>query len=73
LDFRPGRKISVNYPNIGDKKPSIEIYDRLLYFAVTGWRLDGKDSIKACQGKLDELCNTYLRSASSTAAGCSIP
>ena len=35
-----GKKIQLqNVPKTGEKAPAIEVYDRLRYFAVTGWRL----------------------------------
>lgn len=39
--FDKGRKKLLDFPAITDKKPAIEIYDHVRYFAVTGWRLSG--------------------------------
>lgn len=39
--FDSGKKKSLDVPKVCDKEPAIEIYDKLRYFAVTGWRLKG--------------------------------
>lgn len=39
--FDSGKKKELDYSPVCDKKPGIEIYDKLRYFAVTGWRLNG--------------------------------
>ncbi len=40
--FATGRKLALkDVAKVCDKEPAIEVYDRLRYFAVTGWRVTG--------------------------------
>lgn len=40
--FSTGKKRPIDAPTFPDgKAPALEIYDKLRYFAVTGWRVDG--------------------------------
>lgn len=39
--FDNGKKKNLDFTQVVDKLPGIEIYDKLRYFAVTGWRLRG--------------------------------
>lgn len=55
-----GHKKSVkDAPAIGGKKPAIEVYDRLRYFAVTGHRLQGHAEITDQQVALDMLHSVF--------------
>ncbi len=58
-----GRKIEVDAPPVGDKMPAIEVYDRLRYFAVTGWRLRGPYEPQERQQQLEALCKRYFTAA----------
>lgn len=57
--FPAGRRLSVKADSVCDKKPGIEIYDHLRYFAVTGWRLHGPREPQECQESLNWLADKY--------------
>lgn len=43
-----GKKIELDVERFCAKTPAIEVYDRLRYFAVTGWRLKGAVDVADC-------------------------
>jgi len=50
-----------NVEKIGDKEPAIEVYDKLRYFAMTGWALKGMGGEpQERQRQLDVLCDRYF-------------
>lgn len=57
--FATGKKTAVDFPAITDKTPAIEIYNRVRYFAVTGWTLRGLTEPKPCQEAIDWIKATY--------------
>ena len=58
--FETGKNLKLkNVPAIGGKTAGIEIYDRLRYFAVTGWRLNGPATCEERQAELDWLKGKY--------------
>lgn len=58
--FETGKKkLLPDMPVVSDKTPAIEIYDRLRYFAVTGWSLRGHKEPQPRQEQLDWLKATY--------------
>ncbi len=54
--FETGRKKELPYDKICDKQPAIEVYDKLRYFAVTGWRLQGQSEPQERSEQLAEIC-----------------
>lgn len=58
--FDTGRKRSVDAPAITDKTPAIEIYNRVRYFAVTGWTLKGLGEPTPCQDAINWIAATYF-------------
>ena len=62
-----GRKASVaGAPAVCDKAPAIEVYDRLRYFAVTGWRLKGPDTPETNPEAMQWLMETYFAESAET-------
>lgn len=63
--FPGGRKVDVaEAEQIGDKRPAIEVYDRLRYFAVTGWRMKGPfDELRDATEPMAELAAKYFQKA----------
>ena len=48
-------KIELDYEPVSDKKPAIEVYDSVRYFAVTGNRLRGMTEIQDRQAEVNAL------------------
>lgn len=57
--FESGKKIELSVERVCDKTPAIEVYDRLRYFAVTGWRLKGPHEPKPASEALAWLKAKY--------------
>lgn len=53
------KKEIANAERIADKTPAIEVYDKLRYFAVTGWRVRGPVTPEPRQDKINWLTNLY--------------
>lgn len=58
--FATGRKMLLpDAPKVCGKEPAIEVYDRLRYFAVTGWRVKGPGEPQPAQSALAWLKTKY--------------
>lgn len=58
--FPSGRKEQVDAEPMGGKQPAVEIYDKLRYFAVTGWNLEGHSLVEPNQPAVDELAKKFF-------------
>lgn len=56
-------KVFPDVAAIGDKKPAIEVYDSVRFFAVTGNRLRGQIEIGERQEQIDELRKRFWKPA----------
>ncbi len=72
LPFDSGRKKTLGKAN-ERKAPAIEIYDRVRYFAITGWRLAGQREPQSRQAEIETLCALYFPPESSSTVGWSSP
>lgn len=60
LPFRGRKKDLADMPNVADKTPGVEVYDRGRYFAVTGHRLKGMPrEPQERQALLNKLCERF--------------
>jgi len=57
--FDSGRKKELDQERVSDKTPAIEVYDKLRYFAMTGWKLRGPGDAMARQAKLEAICKRF--------------
>lgn len=63
------KKDLLDVPRMNEKTPAIEIYDKLRFFAVTGWRLSGPTEPQERPEALSELVSKYFaKPATSRAA-----
>jgi hypothetical protein len=68
LPFANGKKVEVDAPSMCDKTPAVEVYDRLRYFAVTGWKVKGPGEPEEAQAAIDWLAAKYFPAASPPSA-----
>ena len=60
--FDAGKKVQLSDKGLGGKEPGIEIYEKLRYFAVTGWKLAGiSDNLQERTTKLQWLSTKYFQ------------
>lgn len=70
VPFASGRKREVpEAPKVCGKTPAIEMYDKLRYFAVTGWRLACPHDPQARQEAIDALAKKHFPDAPAPVAG----
>jgi hypothetical protein len=58
---RTRHQVKVNAEPVCYKAPAIEVYDRVRYFAVTGWCLLGHGDVTEAQGAIDWLLEKYFQ------------
>ena len=56
-----GHKIEIDAPSTSTKKPAIEVYDSVRYFAVTGQRMSGMRTIRERQDLLHDLRKQFWK------------
>jgi archaellum biogenesis ATPase FlaH len=56
-----GRKQTVEEEQVCDAKPAVEVYDRLRYFAMTGWRLKCSPNVEPRQKQLEDFLGHYFK------------
>lgn len=68
--FDSGKKLELkDVPRVCDKAPAIEIYDKLRYFAVTGWRMKGQTQPRMDHEAIEWLKSKYWPNESEGKAG----